>query len=206
MASPIRSAIEMTRMLGASSTPCVGWMESVITSSCSFEPLMRATAPPDKDAVGDVGGDAGGAIGQQRIGGIAERAAGIDDVVDQQAILAGNRADDVHDFGFAGTLTAFVDDGELRVEALGQRARPRTTPPISGDTTTTLPSCLYFAFTSRAITGTRTDCRSGCRKALDLAGMQVKRQNAVDAGAGDHVGHQLGRDRGAAEARRSCLA
>ena len=32
-------------------------------------------------------------------------------------------------------------------------------------------------------------------EALDLAGMEIERQHPVDAGMGDEVGHQLGRDR-----------
>lgn len=73
--------------------------------------------------MGDVGGDAGGAIGQKRVGCVAQRAAGIDDVVDQQAVLAAHIADDVHDFQLTWPLAALVDDGELGVEALGKRAR-----------------------------------------------------------------------------------
>jgi chromate transporter len=47
IASPIRSAIVTTRTLCAAWTPEVGWMESVITSSLSLEPAIRATAPPE---------------------------------------------------------------------------------------------------------------------------------------------------------------
>src|SRR5690242_140246 len=47
IASPIRVAIESTRMLPATRTASVGWMESVITSSLRREAVTRATAPPD---------------------------------------------------------------------------------------------------------------------------------------------------------------
>ena len=47
IASPIRVAIESTRMLRATRTASVGWIESVMTSSFSREAVMRATAPPD---------------------------------------------------------------------------------------------------------------------------------------------------------------
>src|SRR5690606_17584421 len=47
IASPIRLATESTRMLRATRTASVGWMESVMTSSFSFEAVMRATAPPE---------------------------------------------------------------------------------------------------------------------------------------------------------------
>src|SRR5450631_2745567 len=47
IASPIRVAIGSTRILPASCTSLVGWIESVITSSFSRDLAMRATAPPD---------------------------------------------------------------------------------------------------------------------------------------------------------------
>src|SRR5690606_37409161 len=48
IASPIRSAMETTRMLRADRTAGVGWIESVMTSSRSLEPVMRAVAPPER--------------------------------------------------------------------------------------------------------------------------------------------------------------
>src|SRR5882724_599684 len=47
IASAISEAIDSVRMLGALRTASVGWIESVITSSFSLEPVMRAVAPPD---------------------------------------------------------------------------------------------------------------------------------------------------------------
>src|ERR1700722_1255365 len=47
IASPIRVATDKIRMLRAPLTALVGWIESVMTSSLSREPAMRATAPPD---------------------------------------------------------------------------------------------------------------------------------------------------------------
>src|SRR5712691_7689217 len=47
IASPISVAIDMTLMLEAVFTSWVGWIESVMTSSLSREPEMRAMAPPD---------------------------------------------------------------------------------------------------------------------------------------------------------------
>ena len=60
--------------------------------------------------MGDVGVDVPGAVGQQRVGRIHQRAAGIDDIVDQDAGVAGDLADHVHHLGFAGALAALVDD------------------------------------------------------------------------------------------------
>src|SRR5689334_20948514 len=47
IASAIRPAIDSERMLGALRTASVGWIESVMTSSFSFDEAMRVTAPPE---------------------------------------------------------------------------------------------------------------------------------------------------------------
>ena len=75
------------------------------------------------------------------------------------------------------------------------RPRARTTPPTSGETTSSsrLPK--------RALDVGR-DHRRGeqivgrdVEEALDLAGVEVDRQHPVGAGGGDQIGDQLGRDR-----------
>src|SRR5262245_24946451 len=48
IASPIRVAIDRPRTLRATRTASVGWIESVMTSSLSWEAVTRATAPPDR--------------------------------------------------------------------------------------------------------------------------------------------------------------
>src|SRR5258708_40337675 len=47
IASEIRPAIESERMFGVFFTASVAWIESVITSSLSFDEAMRWVAPPD---------------------------------------------------------------------------------------------------------------------------------------------------------------
>src|SRR4029079_433860 len=78
--------------------------------------------PALQDAATAVGGAFFGAVGDQRVCRVHQRAAGIDDVVDQYAGEAGAVADHVHHLGFAGALTALVDDGKRRVDALGKAA------------------------------------------------------------------------------------
>src|SRR6202030_2582797 len=73
-------------------------------------------------AVGDVGVDFLGAIGEQRVRGVHQGATGVDDVVDQDAGVSGDIADHVHDFGFTGAFAALVDDGKRGVDALGEPA------------------------------------------------------------------------------------
>jgi hypothetical protein len=88
MASPIRGAMEMTRML-LGHPHGLGRLDRV--GDHQFLQPRRGDAgdrAARQHAVGDIGGDILGALLQQRLGGVAQRAAGIDDVVDQDAGLA----------------------------------------------------------------------------------------------------------------------
>ncbi len=132
---------------------------------------------------------------EKRVCGVAKRSARIDDVVDQQAILAFYIADDVHDFGFARALPALVDDRQLRVQSLGESARAHDAADVwrhHHDVGELLVFRLHVARHDRH----REQIVGGdIEETLDLAGMEVKRQHAVDAGAGDHVGDQFRRNR-----------
>src|SRR5690606_27687616 len=71
-----------------------------------------------------IGNDLARAALLQRVGGGAQGAGGVDDVVDQHAGLALDVTDDVHHRGDVGARAALVDDGELGiVQALGDGAR-----------------------------------------------------------------------------------
>src|SRR5690606_35084318 len=61
-----------------------------------------------------------GATVLQGLGGLAQRAGGIDHVVHDQAGAAVDVADDVHDLGHIGARPALVDDGQVGFELLGQ--------------------------------------------------------------------------------------
>jgi hypothetical protein len=131
---------------------------------------------------------------QQRVGGVAQRAAGIDDVVDEDAALAGHVADDVHDLGFAGALAALVDDGQRRVDALGERAGAHHAADVRRDDhdVVELEMLLDVAHHDRRAVEI---VDRNVEEALNLAGVQIDRQHAVGAGAGDEIGDELGRDR-----------
>ena len=51
---------------------------------------------------------------------IAQRAAGIDDIVNQNARPVFYVTDDVHYFRYTGPFAAFVDNGEIGVQPLGE--------------------------------------------------------------------------------------
>ena len=80
--------------------------------------------------MGDIGRDTGCAILEQCFGSVAKGAAGIDDVIDQDAILAAHVTDDVHYFRFARSVAPFVDDGQKRIEALCQSPGTHNTAGI----------------------------------------------------------------------------
>ncbi|CVI54502.1 hypothetical protein AGR7A_Cc120016 [Agrobacterium deltaense NCPPB 1641] len=149
-----------------------------------------------KHAVGDIGGDAGGAFFQQRLSGVAERAAGIDDVVDEDAVLAGDIADDVHDFGFARTVTALVDNGQKTVETLGECTGADHAADIGRNDHDIVGVVMVLH-----VAGQNGRCEEvvggDIEEALDLAGMEIEGENAVGAGFGDQIGDELGGNRGA---------
>ncbi|CUX37474.1 hypothetical protein AGR6A_Cc50142 [Agrobacterium sp. NCPPB 925] len=149
-----------------------------------------------KYTVGDIGGDAGRALFQQRFRGVAKRAAGIDDIVDQDAVLARDIADDVHDFGFARTVTAFVDNRQQTVEALRQGTGADHATDIRRNDHDVVGVVMVLH-----VAGENGRCEEvvggDIEKALNLAGMKIKRENAVGAGFGNQIGNELGGNRGA---------
>ena len=59
----------------------------------------------------------------ERLRGVRQRAGRVDDVVDDDGVLALDVADDVHDLGDVGRRAPLVDDGERRAEPLRVGAR-----------------------------------------------------------------------------------
>src|SRR4029077_5221018 len=70
---------------------------------------------------------------EEGVSGVAKRAAGIDNVVEQYTMAPGDVADHVHHFGFARPLASFVDNGERRVEALGEPAGAHHAADVRGN-------------------------------------------------------------------------
>ncbi len=91
-------------------------------------------------------------------------------------------------------LAALVDDRERGVDALGKAARARHAADVGRDhhRLGEVELVLDVAHHQRRrveIVGRDVE------EALDLAGMQVERHDAVDAGLRDQIGDELGRDR-----------
>src|SRR5690606_5839468 len=105
-------------------------------------------------------------------------------------------ADDVHHLRDAGAGAALVDDGKAGADALGHVAGPHHAADIGGDHHD-VPDVVIVANVAHHDRGGGEIVGWNVEEALDLGGMQVQRQDAVGAGLGDQVGHQLGGNRGA---------
>src|SRR5206468_985274 len=117
-------------------------------------------------------------------GGVHQRTAGVDDVVDQDAGITGDVADHVHHFGFAGAFAALVDDGQRRVDALGKSAGAHHAADVGrhhhdiGEVEALLDVAHHHRRGEQVI-------GRDIEEALDLRSVQVDRHDAVDAGPGD---------------------
>jgi hypothetical protein len=157
-------------------------MVSVTTSSSRSELLMRSMAGAGKHRVRAVGQHALGAVGLERGGGLAQRAGGVDHVVHDDAGAAVDFADDVHHFGDVGLRTALVDDRQVAFEALGQRAGAHHAADVGRDDHQVFVILLPDVVEQDR---QRVDVVDrDVEEALDLLGVQVHGQHAVDAHGG----------------------
>src|SRR5690606_37094011 len=134
----------------------------------------------------------------------AQCAGGVHHVVDDHAGAVLDVADDVHHLGLIGPRTALVDDGEVHVEGLGEGAGAHHAADVRryhGEVLVTL--ALRVLDQHRR---TVDVVHGNAEEALDLLGVQVHRQQAVDAHRRHHVGHHLGADRYARGTHAAVLA
>ena len=128
---------------------------------------------------------------------MADRAAGVDHVVDQHGRFAGDIANHREAFGHVVARAALVDDRQGRiVHLLGKGPGPGHPAHIGGHH-------HYFAEVAAHQVvhqhGGAVDVVAGdVEIALDLGRVQVHGQHPVHAGGHQQVGHHLGRDRFAA--------
>ena len=139
----------------------------------------------------DVAVDLARAVLPERVGGVDQRAAGIDDVVDQDAGPRLHFADHVHHFRFAGALAALVDDGERRIDALGEPARAHHAADIGRYHRDLMAAEALLDVTHHDGRGEQVVGRN-IEEALDLTRVQIDREHAVGARIGDQVRDQLG--------------
>src|SRR5215470_6366360 len=123
--------------------------------------------------MGDVGIDILGALLEQRVGGIYQGAAGIHDIVDQDAGATIDFADHVHDLGITCPLTPLVDDGEGRIDPFSEATGPHHATYVGrhhhdGGEVEALADVAYHDRGGIKIIGRNIE------KALNLPGMEVK--------------------------------
>src|SRR4029450_10868635 len=138
----------------------------------------------------DIGVDRLGFVFEQGVGSIYKCAAGIDDVVHQNASVTGNVTDHVHHFGFAGGFPTLVDNGQRRVNALCQTARTHHAADIGRND--------HHIVKLQPLAGVSNHHRRrievvgwDIEKSLDLAGVQVERHDAICTGTSDKIGDEL---------------
>ena len=144
--------------------------------------------------MGDIAVDLVGAVIEERIGRVDHGPPGIDDVVDQDAGIALDFTDHVHDLGFARPLAALVDDRKGGIDAFGKPAGAANAPHVGrnhhhlGDLKVLLDVAHHHG---RGIEVVGRDIE----EALNLSGVEIESHHPVGARAGDEVGNELGRDR-----------
>ena len=144
--------------------------------------------------MGDIGRHILRTLRQQRFGSVAQRAARIHDVVNQDAGFARHFTDDVHDFRLARLLAALVDDGQRRIEAFCQRTGAHHAAHVRRDHDRIAHVIVLLDVAHQDRAG-KEIVRRDIEEALDLPGVKIKGEHPVCPCPGDHVGHELGRDR-----------
>src|SRR5690554_973659 len=154
--------------------------------------------------VGAVGVDTLGDVVLQGLGGMTQGTGGVDHVVDQHAGAALYIADDVHDFRHVKLRATLVDDRQVDAQALGHGTGAHHAADVRGDDQQVVEALVLDVVHQ---SGRAVDVVHGnVEEALDLVGMQVDGEHAVDAHVGQHVGHHLGADRHAGGTRAAVLA
>ena len=138
------------------------------------------------------------ADGLDGLGGVAQGTGRVDDVVKQDAGLALDVADDVHDLAHVGALAALVHDGKAHVDLGRERAGAGDGADVRRNDAELVMIEELLVELGHIITGEQRVAEHvvhrDIEEALDLRGVEIHRQHAVSARAGDEVRHQLGGD------------
>ena len=139
--------------------------------------------------------DVAGAQVLELLDGGAQRAGRVDHVVVDDAGLVLDIADDAHDLGRVVARTALVGDGERAAQVVGELLARLGTTHVRRHHDGVLPVEVFVA----EVLAKQRQCREvvhrDVEEALDLALVQVKRDDAVDAGRLEQVGDETRGDR-----------
>ena len=166
-----------------------------------FQTLHRGAG---KDGVRAAGVDLFGALVRKRLRALDDGPRRIDHVVDHEAFLALDAADDVHDFHDVRLGAAFVDDRHLAVQPLRHLSGAVDRADVGGY------DDVFFAAVDLIgkiiVKGGPAEqiVHGDGEKTLDLRRVKVHGEHAVGARRGNEVGDEFCRD-GIARARLSVL-
>ena len=142
----------------------------------------------------------------QRIGGGAQGASGIYDVIHQHAGLARHITNDVHHGGHVSLRAALVDDGQFCiVKALGNRARAHHTAHVRRHHNHIVGAMRAPDIGQQQRRGIDIVHRY-IEEPLNLIGMQIHGEHAVGIHRTEHFGRHFGGDRHTRRARAAVLA
>ena len=160
--------------------------------------LQTLVGGAGQNAVGGAGIDLLGAELHQGVGGVAQRTGGVHHIIVQNAGLALDVADDVHDLALVGSLAALVHDGQVHVNLLSEVTGTGDRADVGRNNNELIVVAGLLGELVHVVLheggGAQQVIQGNVEEALNLAGVQVHGQDTVGAGHGDHVGHQLGGD------------
>ena len=136
--------------------------------------------------MGTIGDDHLGSSFFQCLGRLRQRTGGIDHVIHDHTVSAFHIANDVHDLGFVRPWTALVDDRQVAMQMFCQCSGTDDPSDIGGDDQKILVVFLLEILQKdgRSINIVDRDIE----KALNLIGMDIHDQDAVDADALEDIG------------------
>ena len=126
--------------------------------------------------------------------GGAEGACGVNHVVVDDAGLVLDVADDAHDLGGVVARTALVGDGEAAAEHVGELLAGLGASHIGGDDDGAVPIEVLVLEVLAEERQRGEVVHRDVEEALDLALVEVERDDAVDAGGLEQVGDETGGD------------
>ena len=126
--------------------------------------------------------------------GFADGAAGVDDVVEKDHVLALHVADNLQVGHLVGFHALFESDGEVAVEDFGEDRGAFGSAGVGRDDAEVVP--VEAADIGEEDGGGEEVVNGNFEETLNLVCVQVHGYEAVDAGCGQEVGHQFGADGG----------
>ena len=127
-------------------------------------------------------------------GSFADGAAGIDDIIKEDDVLPFHIADNLEVGDFIGFHALFEADGEVTVEHFGEHRGTFGAAGVGGDDAKIVP--VEASDIGEKYGRGEKVIHRDFEESLDLVGVQVHSDEAVDAGSSQKVGHQFGADGG----------